>query len=834
MSEKKAFDFRKALPYITAIIVFFAILAVYFYPVLQGKKMLPSDVVHFKGMVREIEDYRDTHKDQALWTNNMFGGMPAFQISVIYTQNLMNKVHEFIRLGFHLPIGMVLIYLLGFYFLLLTLRINPWLSIAGAIAFAFSSYFFIIFEPGHTSKAYAIGFMAPVLASIIMAYRGKYITGSILTAFFLALEITSNHPQITYYLLIMVVAYGIFELVEHYKQKQLKAFMKVTGFLVIAALLAVLTNTANLWSTYEYSKSSIRGKTELSSEKENRTSGLDKDYATNWSYGIPETMTLLIPGFNGGGSQEPLTKNSQTYKALTENRVPNADKIVADGLPVYWGTQPGTSGPVYVGAIVVFLFIFSLFYLKGPLKWWGIVITVLSISLAWGKNFMPLTNFFLEYFPLYNKFRSVTMTLVMAELTMPLLAFIALNKFISQPDDKPALKQLKLSLYIVGGILLFFILFASALFSFAGPNDAAAGLPDWVMEAIKADRLTLFRTDAIRSLVFILLTFGAIYAYSLKKLKLTWLLVIIPAFILVDMWPIDKRYINGDDFVKKSQADNPYQATKADLEILKDKDPDYRVYNFGEPFDGSARTSYFHKNIGGYHGAKMRRFQEVVDYNLFRERKMLAEALSGGEMPAEEAFRKASAFNMLNTRYFIADPKGMPVRNPYALGNAWFVGSYKIVDNADAEIAAIQDFDPSKEAIIDKRFGKELGGFTQPVSTDGSISLASYSPNVMTYSSSSKSDQLAVFSEIYYQPGWNAYLDGKETPHLRADYILRAMVVPAGDHKIEFRFEPRSFYTGQSVSLAASLITILLTLLVILVAVFPDLQNKWLEKIKKY
>lgn len=824
----------KILPYITALVVFLAIIAIYFYPVIEGKQMASSDVIHFKGMSKEIGDYKEKTGDQALWINNMFGGMPAFQVSVKYSQNLMNFIHKIIRLGFHLPIGMVIVYFLGFYFLLLTLRINPWLSIAGAIAFAFSSYFFIIFEPGHTSKAYAIGFMAPTLAGIIMAYRGRYLTGAVITAFFLALEITSNHPQITYYLLLMILGYGIAELVIHFKQKRLPAFFKATAFLVIAALLAVLTNTANLWSTYEYSKSSIRGKTELSSEKENRTSGLDKDYATNWSYGIGETMTLLIPGFNGGSSNESLSKNSEAYKTLTENRVPNADKIVESGLPVYWGSQPGTSGPVYVGAIVFFLFLFSLFYLKGPFKWWGLAITLLSIMLAWGKNFMPLTDFFLEYFPLYNKFRSVTMTLVMAELTMPLLAFIALDKFISQPPDKSALKQLKLSFYIVGGILLFFILFAGALFSFAGPNDAASGLPDWFITAIKADRLKLFRTDAIRSLVFILLAFGLLYAHSLKKIKLSWLLVLIPVLILADMWPVNKRYINDDDFVRKSQAENPYQATKADLEILKDTDPYYRVYNFSESFDGSARTSYFHKNIGGYHGAKMRRYQEIVDHSLIRERQMIAEALNSGTGSPEEILSRASVFNMLNTKYFIVDPKMDPLKNPYALGNAWFVEKYRVVNSADEEINALETFDPGSEAIIDNRFVKDLGGFTAPVSIDGTIALGSYSPNKMVYQSSSKSDQLAVFSEVYYQPGWNAYVDGKKSPHVRANYLLRAMIIPAGDHQVEFRFEPNSFYAGQKVSLAASLITILLTIGVLLLAIFPDYQNKWLEKIRKY
>jgi hypothetical protein len=600
-------------------------------------------------------------------------------------------------------------------------------------------------------------------------------------------------------------------LINHYKQKQLAAFAKATGFLLAAALLAVLTNAASLWSTYDYSKYSIRGKTELTSETANRTSGLDKDYATSWSYGIPETMTLLIPNFNGGSSQGSLSKDSETYQVLTQNRVPNADKVI-DSLPLYWGTQPSTSGPVYVGALVFFLFIFSLFYLKGPLKWWGISVTILSVMLAWGKNFMPLTNFFLDYFPLYNKFRAVTMILVMAELTMPLLAFIALNQFINKRDDKNAFKQLKISLYIVGGLLLFFILFGGSLFSFSGQNDAAMGLPDWLLPALKADRLSLFRNDAIRSLIFVLLTFGILWAYSLGKLKLNYIFIAIPLLVLIDMWPVDKRFINDDDFVRKASVDNPYQATKADLAILKDTDPDYRVYNFAEAFDASARTSYFHKNIGGYHGAKMRRYQELIDGCLANERQQIAEAFSGNSPNPMETLQKAPAFNMLNTRYFIVNKDAEPLKNPYAMGNAWFVKDFRVVDNADAEIAAVEDFNPGNTAIIDKRFSKFLEGFSTFNPDNSTIRLDSYAPNNLVYSCAAKSDQLAVFSEIYYDKGWNAYMDGKKVPYFRVDYVLRAMIVPQGDHKIEFKFEPRSFYTGEKVSMAASLIIILLLL----------------------
>jgi hypothetical protein len=447
---------------------------------------------------------------------------------------------------------------------------------------------------------------------------------------------------------------------------------------------------------------------------------------------------------------------------------------------------------------------------------------------------MGLTELFLHYFPLYNKFRAVTMILVMAELSMPLLAFVALNQFLQKVKDEKALKQLQLSLYIVGGLLLFFILFAGSLFSFSGKNDEAMGLPDWLLPAIQADRLSMFRTDAIRSLIFILLTFGLLWAYAKGKLKMAYVLVLIPLLILVDMWPVDKRYINDDDFVRKSQADNPYQPTKADLAILKDTDPSYRVYNFKESFDGSARTSYFHKNIGGYHGAKMRRYQELVDHFLVKERADMAGALSGGGGDPEEALQKASVFNMMNTRYYIINPNGDPLRNPYALGNAWFVKGYRIVGNADEEIGAMENFDPANEAIIDRRFENELKGFTPGNSEESAIALTAYNPDKMEYEYSTKTDGLAVFSEVYYPEGWKAYVDGKETPHFRANYLLRAMVLPAGDHRLEFRFEPKSYYTGQKVSLAASLIVILLTLGLAFYYIFPETAARWQGKIKKY
>jgi hypothetical protein len=803
---------RRSLPYLVGIIAFVLITVIYFSPMFEGKSIRASDTVQFMGMSKEIADYREKTGEEALWANNMFSGMPAVQISMQYSKNLIRYVEKIVRLGFETPARQVFMYFLGFFILLVVLGVNPWLSIAGAIAFAFSSYFFIILEAGHNSKATAIGFMAPVLAGVILSYRGRLLAGGLLTALFLSLEILSNHPQITYYLALMVLGYGIIEFIGHYRRKQLPAFFRASAVLLIAALLAVLTNAANLWGTYEYSKYSIRGQSELTHDQENRTTGLDKDYATSWSYGKLETFNLLIPNFYGGSSHGKISKNSETYEVLKQNRVPNADDIIKQ-MPMYWGPQPFTSGPVYIGAVVIFLFILSLFVLKGPIKWWGITITVLAVLLAWGKNFMWLTDLFLDYFPLYNKFRTVSMILVMAELTIPLLAFLGLQKiFEKELDKKVLLNYGKYTLYITGGILLFFILFAGSLFTFSADSDAATGLPDWLMDALRADRLSMLRSDAIRSLVFILLAAALLWAYVSGKLSKKDILVFLPVLFLADMWPVAKRYLDKDDFEKKSKVERPYSATAADQAILKDKTLYYRVYNMTEALDKSARTSYFHKNIGGYHGAKLRRYQEMIDFPISSDRSRLVSVLSN--QPTFEsitrAFEDLPALNMLNTRYVIYNNDSEPLLNPNALGNAWFVSDVQMVNNADEEIATIEDLQPDSIAVADKRFESYFTSHPYRNSREGSITLTKYDPKQLTYEYESPADQFAVFSEIYYEKGWKAFVNGKEVPHIRVNYVLRGMVLPGGSHTVEFRFEPKSYYAGQNISLVSSLTILLL------------------------
>jgi hypothetical protein len=482
-------------------------------------------------------------------------------------------------------------------------------------------------------------------------------------------------------------------------------------------------------------------------------------------------------------------------------------------MPVYWGPQPFTSGPVYLGAIVVFLFVLSLFIVKGPIKWWAVAITILSILLAWGKNLMWLTDLFLDYFPLYNKFRTVSMILVMAELTIPLMAILGLQRILEwEIDKKKLITYGKYSLIITGGVLLFFSFFAGSLFSFNSPNDAASGLPEWLMAALKEDRKALLQRDVMRSLVFILITSALLWAYVAGKLKKVHVLIILPLLFLADMWPVNKRYLNNDDFVRQSVAERPFQATAADQAILEDSKLYYRVFNLTEALDKSARTSYFHKNIGGYHGAKLRRYQEMIDFPLRAERNKLVSVLNSQATMEDihQTLESMPATRMLNTRYFILNNDSEPLFNPFALGNAWFVSKVEVVNNADEEIAAISNLDPKREAIVDKRFSSYLDAHPFQNSNAGKIRLTDYRPNRLVYQYDSPANQFAVFSEIFYDKGWKAIIDGEEVPHIRVNYILRGMVLPAGEHEIEFVFEPKSYYVGEKVSLVSSLIILLL------------------------
>jgi MFS family permease len=816
---------RNVTPHIVAILLFLVLSIIYFSPVLDGKQLSQHDTNTAIGASKEIVDYNKTHDDLALWTNSMFGGMPSYLIG-LPTKSALTSVFSLTNLFNWRPVSFTFLYFLGFYIAMLLFGVNPWIAIIGALAFGFSSYNFIIIAAGHNSKAIAIGYMAPMIAGIFYAMRKNMLAGSAIFSLFLALQIYVNHLQITFYTLLIVLILMATELYYALKEKRIPDFLKKTGILAAFALLAIASNTARLWTTWEYGKYSIRGKSDLTAGAENKTSGLDKDYATAWSYGIDETLTLLIPNFRGGSSVSGLDADSESAKALAQNSVPNGNQIVKQ--LAYWGDQPFTSGPVYAGAIVCFLFILGLFLIKRPVKKWIIIATVLSIVLAWGHNFNFITNLFLDYFPGYNKFRTVSMILVIASFTIPVLAILALER-ISEGgiDSREWKKALLWSTGLTAGLSLIFALIPGIAGSFMSASGDAQ-IPDWLKGALIDDRKSLLRADAFRSAIFILLAAVILWMYVEKKLKLNSTLLIIGALILLDLWTVDKRYLNNDNFVEEREAKVPFKATLADQEILKDKDPDFRVLNITVSTFNDASTSYFHKSIGGYHGAKMRRYQELIDIFLNKEIQTFAQKLPTVHSIAgvDSIFQGMTALNLLNTKYLIYNPNAQPARNTHVLGSAWLVNDYKIAGNADQEIELLGKIDPRKEIVVNRKFENELTGVSLSKDTLSKISLTSYSPNVVEYNYKGSGNGLAVFSEIYYPKGWNAYVDGKKTSHFEADYVLRAMVIPAGDHKIEFRFEPKSFYLGSTISKASSLILLLLLLGILVFTVKKDLKDQ--------
>ncbi|MBI5541207.1 MAG: YfhO family protein [Bacteroidia bacterium] len=809
----KSFSFKTIAPHLVAVVLFLIVTYAYFSPLLEGKQIKQSDVTNFYGMSKEAMDYKEATGETALWTNSMFGGMPTYLIIGVAKSNLFIKVHNFLTLGGAKPAGMVFLYLLGFYIALLAFRVNPWLSIAGALAYGFSSYFFIILEPGHITKAIALGYMPALIGGVYLAYNRKILMGGLLFGVFLTLQLLINHLQITYYTFIIILVLGIFEFVRAIREKLILNFAKATVVLLFTAILAIGSNFTNLWLTSEYGKYSMRGKTELTSDKENQTAGLEKDYATAWSYGKAETLTLLIPNINGGSSGGELSKNSETYDYFNKLYGSMQAEQIVKQMPLYWGDQPFTSGPVYAGAVVMFLFVLGLFLLKGHLKWWLLIITIISIMLAWGKNFMGLTDFFLEYVPGYNKFRTVSMILIIAEFALPLLAVLTIDNILKEGVEKKKLiKCLKWSLGIVGGIVLIITVVPSAFFDFSCAGDAQYAEAGYPMKELLADRETLLRMDGFRSLVFIILIAAVVLFAGLKKLKPGIAILIVGVLFIADLWPVNKRYLNNDMFISKADQRAPFLPSQANLDILKDTDPNFRVLNIAANTFNDASTSYFHKSIGGYHGAKMKRYQELIDKQISKN--------------------NMQVLNMLNTKYIIVPTKDKgPVaqQNPYAMGNAWFVKSYKLAENADSELSALTNFDPAKEAIVDKRYASMLTTFKSDSDSTSYIKLTKYSPNYLSYESNSKVEQLAVFSEIYYDKGWNVFIDDKPATYFRANYVLRAMIIPASKHKIEFKFEPEGYIIGEKVSLASSILLVLM----LLGTAFFEIRNSFKRESEK-
>ena len=787
-------NFKKYSPHLIAIGIFVLISFVYLAPVLNGKRIAMSDVSNHKGMAKESEDfYKATGKD-ALWTNAMFSGMPTFQISTHGKENFADRFMAFMRTVFPDPVYMLVLNMLGFYFLLIVMKVDYRLAIAGSIIYSFCSYTFIIIKVGHISKVLAIAFGPVLIAGFISTMRGNLLQGFVITMTGMWLQISANHYQMTYYFFFIVAAIMLAELIKAIRTKALSYYLKACGVLIAASCIAVVPSLSNLWSTYVYSKETTRGPSELSSKS--ISTGLDIDYATDWSYGIGETLTLLIPDAKGASSDYELSKSSALYKAITEKGIGGAQaNSILKNVPTYWGDVAFTAGPVYIGAITVFLFILGLFVVKGDLKWWLLGVTVLTIMLSWGRNFMGLTELFFYNVPGYNKFRAVSSILVVATLVIPWIAILAVKKITEATNQVVEIsRKLKYSYYITGGICLILFLLPSLAGDFTGTSDARLEQMGWPVDAIREDRISMLRMSAFFSLLFISIAFAAIWFFLKKKLKTEYLYYSLILFSLIDLWSTNRKYLNNDHFVAANKAEKPFVATNADLQILQDPDPNYRVLNTTVGPFTDASTSYFHKSIGGYHGAKLKRYQELIEYQLSKN--------------------NMQVLNMLNTKYFIGQVKegGEPQAqlNQGALGHAWFVNEVKWVPNADSEINALTNFDPAQTAVIDKRFQQDLSGFTFADDSGSSIKLMSYAPNALVYESNVSHKQLAVFSEIYFDKGWNVYVDGKKSDYFRVNYVLRGMLVPEGKHNIQFKFEPDYYYKAQKASMAGSILVCLI------------------------
>ncbi len=808
---------KKYLPHLIAIAVFLAITMAYFSPLFSGKEMKQSDISNWEGMSKAIDDFRAKYHEEPLWTNAMFGGMPAYQISVVYPANLIQYINKAIWLGLPSPANLVWLLMIGFYFLLIVLRIDHRIAILGSIGFAFSSYFIIYIGTGHNTQAHAIGYMAPVIAGIIMTYRGRWLLGTAVTGLMLALELYANHLQITYYLIMIIVLLGISELIKAYREKTLSYFFKATASLAVVAIIAACTNITNLMATEEYGKYSTRGPSELTADKENKTTGLDRDYVTGWSYGVGESFTLFVPNFKGGVS-EPIAKmNKDALKDVEPNYKQNVGQFGA-----YYGDLPFTGGPAYAGAIICLLFVIGLFIVKGEMKWWILSATVLGLMLSWGKHFMGFTNFFLDHVPGYDKFRTVSMTLTIVEFMMPLMAVLALDKIVK---ESAWMKQNIKKLYFGGGIVLgisLLILVAPTVFtsfytqeeydnviaSTKGQN-ISQDVIDGFFNSVESARKTIMSADAMRTFFLVFIAAILIYTFVRYKFRDEYVIWSLAALILIDMWTVDRRYLGSDDYSRKSVNAAPFPMTQADELILRDTST-YRVLNLAANTFNDASTSYYHQSIGGYHGAKLKRYKELIDDCLTPEMAAMKSAFQKQDSASMATAFSQPTINMLNTKYLILNPDGAPLVNQGALGNAWFVNEIKVVPNADSEIASMNSFNPKTTVIVDERFKEQVTGFTPSADSTSSISLTSFKLNDLVYKSNSTSPQFAVFSEIYYDKGWNVYVDGKKSDYLRANYVLRGMKVPAGIHSIEWKFEPTVYATGEKISLASSALLILL------------------------
>ena len=805
---------KKCLPDVLAVVLFALISVAYFFPAdIEGKILYRHDSAASKGLGREIGEHKAETGEVTRWMNSVFSGMPTYQTAPEYTSTKgVNTATNVYHLFLPENVWYVFAYLLGFYILLRAFDFRQHLAVLGSVIWAFSSYFLIIIAAGHIWKVMALAYLPPMIAGIVLAYRGKYLWGLIVTAIFAAFEINANHVQMTYYFLFVILFMVIAYLVDAIRQKRMAHFWRATAVCAAGAVIGVCLNLSNLYHTWEYSKESMRGKSELVKKQSanQSASGLDRDYITQWSYGIGETWTLLVPNTKGGASQPLVESKTAMEKANPEFNV------VYQQMGQYWGEQPGTQGPVYVGAFVLMLFVLGLFIVKGPMKWALLAATVLSILLSWGKNFMPFTDFFIDYVPMYSKFRTVASILVIAEFTIPLLAMLALKKIVDDPSLlTKRIKAVYASFALTGGIAILFALVPTLFFSdFISSQElrALSTLPQEyvvpITENLREMRRAVFTADCWRSAFIIIIGTLCLLMFKAKKLKASYMVGAITVLCLVDMWQVDKRYLNNDMFVPKSEREAPMQMTETDRLILEDKTDlgNYRVLNLASNTFNENETSYFHNSIGGYHAAKLRRYQDIIDHYIAPEMQKLAPAVAeaGGDMLKVNGDSLFPVLNALNARYFILPLQGgqtAPVMNPYVHGPAWFVDKVTYADNANKEIEAVGRIDLRREAVADKRFHDVLKASAVQDST-ASVKLTKYMSDRLEYDVYSTKGGVIVFSEVYY-PGWTATVDGQEAELGRADYLLRALNVAPGKHKIVLTFHPKSVATTETIAYIA-------------------------------
>lgn len=781
---------RKALPYVVALASFYAVSAIYFAPQFQGKSLQMNDMRQYEGMRKEISDHRAEYGEDPQWTGAMFSGMPAYMITVRYPAMIIRNAAQWVMNLLKEPAALLFLAMAGFWAMLLMAGVNPWVAMVPAIAYALSTYNILIIEAGHITKMRAIGYAPMLVGALFYTFRKNRWMGGALAALFGTLAIAAAHHQITFYFLLIFLAYWINRLVVAVNEKHLKAFWKSTAVLLGAAILAVGANFTHLWFTAAHTSETTRGGSELAEGNPAETRGLDLEYATAWSYGIGESLNMFIPDFRGGGSSGGFSDDGPVARTLTKSGIKAS---VAESLPGYWGNQPFTGGPTYIGAVVIFLAVLGMFVLPGRRKWWVLAVAVLGLFLAWGNNAMWFTRLAFATLPGYSKFRAVATALVIVQWAAPFLAALVISGLWKREFDKPKLKKgLLWSAGITGGIALFFALFGGMIYDFSAAGDSYFAQVPGLVEAVQKERASMLASDAWRSLLFVVLTAAVVWLWANYKGAKRWLaLAALGALVLADLMPVNLRFLSHDSFVARSRTQ--ITPTEANKQIMDDPEPGFRVMNTANPFN-DAVTSYFHRSVGGYHGAKLGRYQDVIDRYLSK--------------------MDMGVLNMLDTKYFIVTDREtgeQQVRlNPDAYGPAWFVDRVFLVDGPFEEIDALGTIDGRREAVVDRNFVKSADiVLPRPADTTAVIRLTDYRSNYLRYETSSEAEQTAIFSEIYYDQGWRAYIDGVEAPYFRADYILRGMVIPAGDHVVEWKFRMQGFAVAEAVTLACSIAILL-------------------------